>query len=177
MADKTFWIEVDEDEAMRGLDRAQYTAFGGARDLIDDLADAGVHLLEGNVPVYTSYTLRHVERTAAVWRPGGAGGGGNWEAVVGVKAGTSKHPLYVERGTGIYGETGMPYTGKGKDTVKLGRSKPVEVPSRMWFFSNLYGRVIGVREVEGQPAQRFLYRTFVELQPYVRANLLGRAHR
>jgi hypothetical protein len=174
MADKEIEIEVHSEDALRGIDHAYATAFGGARHIIDQLADVGVHLLEANVPIYTSYTLRHVERTGAVWRPGGAGGGGQWEAWVGVKAGTSMHPLYADQGTGIYGTFKRPYTGKGSEIVRLGRSTPMEVPSRMWFFSHLYGKVIGVREVQGQPAQHFLYRTFAELQPYVKARLLVR---
>lgn len=167
MADRTFWIEVDEDEAMHGIERAQLAIGGRVRDLLDDLTDKGVHILTTNVPIYSSYTLRHIDREQAKWHPGGAGGGGTWEAMFGVRAGTSMHPLYVNRGT-------PPYTGSGSEVVTYGRSQPQTVPSRMYFYSKMYGRVIGVRQVEGQKPQLFLYKTFTELRAYVAARLLGR---
>jgi hypothetical protein len=167
MADRIFWIEVDEDTAKHGIDRAQLAIGGKVNRLLEDLARQGVHILQSNVPIYSSYTLRHIDRSQIKWHPGGAGGGGTWETMFGIRAGTSMHPLYANRGT-------PPYTGSGSEVVTYGRSQPQVVPSRMYFFSKMYGRVIGVRSVEGQQPQLFLYKTFTELRAYVSARLLAR---
>lgn len=168
MADRrTFWIEVDEDEAVHGIERAQLAIGGRVDRLLDDLADKGVHILQSNIPIYSSYTLRHIDRENVKWHPGGAGGGGHWETTLGIRSGTSMHPLYADQGT-------PPYTGTGTEVVTYGRSQPQVVPTRMYFYSKLYGRVIGPRYVEGQKGKHFLYKTFTELRAYVGARLLVR---
>jgi hypothetical protein len=162
MADEEryFWFEVEnEDEVMRDLDAYHIVAQRRAKDLLEALAGDGAKLLEENVPTYTSYTLRHVDRTSVTWSPGGAGGGGEYEATVGVKRGTSRHPIYANIGTGIYGERYRSYTAHNPS-------------GRMWFYSQKYGRVIGVESVRGQRAQRFLYITFRELQAFAGARVL-----
>src|ERR1700754_421287 len=125
MADRTFWIDVDEDDAVHGIERAQLAIAGKVNSLLADLRDQGVHILTTNVPVYSSYTLRHIDKESVKWHPGGTGGGGTWETMFGIKAGTSMHPLYVHRGTPAY-------TGTGSEIVTYGRSRPEVVPSRMY---------------------------------------------
>jgi hypothetical protein len=161
MADEWFWIEFEnEDETILKIDAYHIAARRRAKDLLEALAGDGAKLLEENVPTYTSYTLRHVDRSSVEWHPGGLGGGGEYEATVGIKRGTSYHPVYANQGTGIYG----PYI-----------SQPYEAGNptgRMWFYSQRYGRVIGVESVKGQRAQRFLYITFRELQAFASARVL-----
>ena len=159
--ERWLWFEVEnEDELMLELDAYHLVAQRRAKDLLEALTGDGARLLEENVPTYTSYTLRHVDRTSVNWKPGGAGGGGEYESTVGIKRGTSKHPIYANQGTGIYG----PYS-----------KKPYEAGNptgRMWFYSQKYGRVIGVESVRGQRAQHFLYITFRELQAFAAARVL-----
>jgi hypothetical protein len=162
MADERWiWIEVEnEDQAILTLDAHHFAAQRRAKDLLEALTGDGARLLEENVPTYTSYTLRHVDRTSVEWHPGGAGGGGEYESTVGIKRGTSYHPVYVNQGTGVYG----PYI---QQPYAAGNPS-----GRMWFYSVKYGRVIGVESVKGQRAQHFLYITFQELQAVAAARVL-----
>ena len=160
MADeKWIWFEIEnEDEVMVLLDVYHEVLQKRTRDLLNELAEDGVTFLAANVPNYSSYTLRHVDRSSVEWRAAD----GEYEAVVGIKAGTSLHPVYVNRGTGIYGPSGRPY-------------QAFNVTGRMWFYSHVYGRVIGVEEVKGQRAQQFLYTTFNELRIFAQARMLSGA--
>jgi hypothetical protein len=162
MADKYIWFEVEgEDEAILHLEIANELLRKRSKDFLEELSKDGMAFLYANVPDYTSYTQRHVDRSDVHWKPGGAGGGGEYESVVGVKRGTSDHPLYANRGTGVYGPfIKAPYHASN-------------VTGKMWFYSEKYGRVIGVREVRGQRAQHFLYTTFRELQVWAEARLLS----
>lgn len=153
-------IHVDEDEVMRGLDLQERLAKVWLKDFLDSLADKGVEVLHmhapgegkpGN-PYSTDYTQRHIDRSHVAWQPGGAGGGGAYEAIVGVKAGTSRHPIYPERGTGIWGYLGRPYRSLSGNL--------------MHFFSIPHGHVISVYQVAGQRPQRFLYETWRDLAIY-----------
>jgi hypothetical protein len=104
MADKYIWFEVEgEDEAILHLEIANELLRKRSKDFLEELSKDGMAFLYANVPDYTSYTQRHVDRSDVHWKPGGAGGGGEYESVVGVKRGTSDHPLYANRGTGVYG--------------------------------------------------------------------------
>lgn len=159
--DKFIWIEVEgEDEAIRSLEIHHELLNLRAKGLVEELAHDGVTLLHKNVPQYTGYTLRHVDQTGVEWNPGGAGGGGEYEATVGIKAGTSYHPVYVNRGTGEFGPfTGMPYGA-------------INPSGRMWFYWEKVGHVIGVESVRGQKAQNFLYTTFRELQIFAQGRMV-----
>lgn len=161
MADERWiWFEVEnEDELMFNLSVYHGVVVGRAKHLLEELAKDGVSFLMKNVPDYTSYTLRHIDRTDVGWKPGGAGGGGEYQVTVGIKAGTSYHPVYANRGTGIFGPyIKQPYTAKNPT-------------GKMWFYSHIYGRVIGVRSVKGQRAQHFLYTTFREVQVFAQARM------
>lgn len=153
---------------MRGLDLCAELARRQLKNLIDNVADFGLHALEGNVPSYSTYTLRHTDRSDIRWNPGGAGGGGEYEVIVGIKAGTSKHPIYVKSGTGIYGFKRIPY-GALKPRTSAGGTVS---PGLMFFYSQRYGHVISVRSVKGQKPQDFLYTTYREMQVYTGARLL-----
>jgi hypothetical protein len=151
-------FEVDEDEVMRGLDIQEQLGKRFLRDFIDDLADKGVELLERHAPEYTTYTKRHIDRESVRWLPGGAGGGGAYEVVLGVKAGTSYHPVYANVGTGLYGQYG--------DWVQSPTGR------LMYFYSQLYGHVISKYVVAGQRPQQFLYHTWRDLEMFAVARML-----
>lgn len=133
-------IEIEihgEDEALAGMERLELRRRGLARELLDDLADAGVQLLHQYVPVKHGYIFRHVDRTRIRRVPEGH------EATVGIKRGTSLHPLYVNFGTGIYGAYRRPFG-------------PSQSP-----FAN-----------PGQRPQHFLFNTWRDLNLYARARLI-----
>jgi hypothetical protein len=151
----------DEGEIFARIERVEEGQRRRARQMLDNLADFAVFVLRANVPVRTSYLLRHVARTPVVWRPGGAGGGGEWEVVAGVKRGLSRHPLYVEFGTGLYGAVGW-----------------YIVPNRapfMVFRSSITRRIIRATRVRGQRPQRYFYRSWRELEIYARGRVLASA--
>lgn len=158
MADEQIWIEIeDEDNVILGIDIQHAIMQVRAKHLLEELAKDGVTFLEKNVPNYTSYTLRHVDRTSVDMSVGASGI--EYEATVGIKAGTSYHPVYANQGTGIFGpHIKQPYVAHNPS-------------GRMWFYSHIYGHVIGVREVKGQRAQHFLYTTFRELQVFAQARI------
>lgn len=161
MADENthFWVEIENEElVMAGL-----TVYHGfmrhrQRQLLEELAKDGVSFLQKNVPEYTSYTQRHIDRSPVV-----EDADGDSETKVGIKRGTSLHPIYVNAGTGMYGTFKRPYTA-------------FNPTGRMWFFSEKYGRVIGIESVKGQHAQHFLYTTFKELQVFAMARLTTGAY-
>src|SRR4051794_17863770 len=99
MADERhIWIEVEnEDEVMIGLDVYHGVMQARAKGLLAELAQDGVTFLEKNAPNYTSYTIRHIDKEPVT------GDHGEYETTVGVKRGTSYHPVYANQGTGIFG--------------------------------------------------------------------------
>ena len=103
------FVEIDfedEDDILHHIDIIEVKSRLMLKRILDEITSFGYHVLQSHVPRHTSYLLRHVDREQPRWRPGGAGGGGEYESVVGVKRGTSKHPFYVEFGTGLYGAVG-----------------------------------------------------------------------
>jgi len=162
MADERFIsIEINEADAIRWLNRQAERQAHYARELLDDIASFSVHDLRIHVPEFSSYTLRHVDREIVRWVPGGAGGGGEWSTVVGVKSGTSQHPLYAEFGTGIYA------------TPSRGFIEP-NVKPLMSFYSFLYGRRIRIKRAMGQKAQHYFYRSWLATDAYARYRLMGK---
>lgn len=160
----TDWIKIDfegEDEIERAIERREIRAKAEARDLLDDISEAGVTMMRYTVPVYSTYLVRHVDRGPLTWSPGGLGGGGSWQRVFGVKAGTSRHPLYVNFGTGLYGAVGWYIT-------------PVRA-QYLVFYGSLAKRVLRKRSVRGQRPQHFLYETWLEIQVYAQARVLRSA--
>jgi hypothetical protein len=156
------FIEYDfegEDKFMLGLERAERGGHRMAKSMINNLVDFGYHVLQAHVPRHSTYLLRHVSKQSATWRPGGAGGGGSYEGVVGIKRGQSRHPFYVEFGTGLYGAVGwyivprvMPY---------------------MTFYSTLYHRRIRAKKIRGQRPQHYMYATWREMLVYARGRALA----
>jgi hypothetical protein len=151
-------IEDPEDILMR-IDAIVERRRDRSRALLDNLSDFALHALRANVPVDRRYLIRHTDRSELRWRPGGAGGGGSWESVVGVKRGLSKHPLYVEFGTGLYGAVGWYITP--------------QTHAFMTFYSRKYHRLMHVASTRGQRPQPYFYTTWRELTVYARGRLMA----
>lgn len=160
MADRFIEIDVEnEEEILALLDAQTERQRRRAKDIVDDLGDFAMHVIRANTPEFSGYTQRHIGRTPVMWRPGGSGGGGSYEVVAGIKAGRSRHPIYVEVGTGIYG--------------KFAR---IIIPLKaqyMIFFGTRAGRMLAKRYVKGQRAQRYFYASWRELQIYARGRLMA----
>jgi len=55
----------------------------------------------------TGRLAQNIDHTPAVWHPGGAGGGGYWEARAGVKYFGEIYPLLLMKGTGQHKQEGL----------------------------------------------------------------------
>ena len=168
MADKYIYIELEgEDKIILGLERMQVRMQGKLREMIDELAHLAEDALVAFVPTYSLYILDQIDREGPVWMPGGAGGGGEWKAIVGVQEGASRHPIYAEFGTGIYagkgliwasGVTGLTGRYQGVMTFQK-RGEPRRF--RYW--------------VKGQRGQHYMYRTWQITNAVARARVLARS--
>src|SRR5687767_798907 len=104
MSEKQIWIEFeDEHKILRGLILQEKRWRNQAKHLVEDIGTFGLRTLKSRAPNFTSYTVHHADKSSAKFKPGGLGGGGEYEVIVGIKSGTSSHPLYAEQGTGLYG--------------------------------------------------------------------------
>jgi hypothetical protein len=161
MADFNFIEFKFEDESnirlkIRRYERAQKQR---AQNLLEDIGEHAKRHLQAVAPRDQGYLYRHIDRSAIQFYPGGAGGGGEYRTTVGIKRGTSKHPFYVEQGTGIYGDKGAMIT-------------PIS-HSHMTFYGEGAGRILHKKTVKGQKAQRFFYSTWNEVQGYAAGRMLA----
>lgn len=139
-------------------------------------ANYGLYWLRIYVPVSTGYTLRHTDATGAHWRPGGSGGGGEWEATVGVKAGSSRHPIYAASGTGVYAGRGIitPRADRAiASVISTGRLRgQFGGSARPALRLSAPGRPTGYRYwIAGQKGQNFLYATYQQVRLYMGARV------
>lgn len=141
------------------------------RGMIAGAANYGVYWLRLYVPRgQTRRLLQSTDASSATWLPGGAGGGGQWQSVVGVKR-TAPHAAFVAGGTGIYAGRGLIrprhgaapggftwVSGSGRRNNVLTFVKKDE-PRRFVAF------------VTGQRPQHFLYLTFQQIRLYAQARV------
>jgi hypothetical protein len=154
MADKFIDIDIEnEHEVIRHLERVEEHNQRRAREVIEELSKFTENMLTITVPTYNLYIFRHIDRSGPTWMPGGAGGGGEWKAIVGIKEGDSRHPLYVEFGTGIYGNKGDLIWASGVKGL-TGRYQKV-----MTFEKRGEGRKFRYW-IRGQKPQRYMYLTW-----------------
>ena len=92
--------------------------------------------------------------------PGGGGGGGEWKGIVGIKKGASKHPLYVEFGTGIYA---------GKGLIYPRASMSADGVQEAWRRSK--ARYCPLRWTQGSARQHYFYRTWRVLNAHMSARI------
>lgn len=165
---------VDEGKIQRTLDQAEARARDHVKDFLENLGDYVVVQLVANVPFYYGDTLRRVSRTAVVWRPGGAGGGGHWELIAGIKAGFSGAPVYAEFGTGIYAGRGLIGPRTDRAAVDVIATKRPRLQGGQRNAALALQDKSGLRfrhSVKGQRPQRYFYRTWQELNIYASARI------
>jgi hypothetical protein len=150
-----------EEKIILALERQEVQQQANLRELVDDLATFSAFWLISHVPVYDSYLMRHIDRDGPQWFPGGAGGGGEWKAVVGIKDGRSRHPEYVEFGTGIYAGKGRvyPVTKSALAFRKRGEGGGKQIV-RAW--------------TRGQRPQQYFYITWRSLNAYAAAKVAAK---
>lgn len=192
MADKNIEIRWENEERFEALlALMEDTVRRRARGLVEDLEQRTKLALMMNVPKgETLYLVKHVASSGVSYQAGGRSegnvpGGGEYVAVVGVKHGHSMHPLYVHRGTGIYGPGGAPIRPKRDRAISVYIIAPDAPPSRqrrkrtdgqsrkaaMTFQKRGEARQFR-RLVQGQPGQPFLYMSWREAQLYASRRLL-----
>jgi len=193
MADKNIEIRWENEEAFeRLLDQMEIAARRKGRNLVEDMELRAKLRLMLNVPKgETLYLVRHVASSGVSYQAGGRSeggvpGGGEYVAVVGIKAGHSMHPLYVNRGTGIYdtrpGASRQPIRPRADrayqvyiiapgDRQKTKRKAGHNRRATMTFQKRGEPRKFR-RSVKGQPPQPFLYTTWREMQLYAGARLV-----
>ena len=160
MADRFFDIEIEgEEKLFLALKRVEEKNQRMARDLVEDMTQVGAFWLIAFVPQYSSYIMNHIDRSGPTWFPGGPGGGGEWRGIVGIKAGASKHPLYVEFGTGVYAGKGKIYPRKPGGVLAFRKQGEEE------------GKAIFRKWIWGQPGQHYFYQTWRVLQAHMAARL------
>ena len=150
----------NEERVIQSLRSIEARLRTNLRNLVDDIADNASVALVGQVPQGKNYILNHINRAGPVWMPGGAGGGGEWKAIVGISKGTSEHPLYVEYGTGIYAGRGQIFPSKPWGVIAF-RKKGEE-----------QGRAIFRQWIWGQPGQYYFYNTWRWLNIYAAERIL-----
>lgn len=159
MADRYIEIELEgEEKIMLALERQEERVRGEARELVDDLSKFAAFWLISHVPTYTTYIMQHIDRDGPTWFPGGAGGGGEWKAIVGIKDGRSRHPEYVEFGTGIYAGKGLIYP-RTKEALAFRKG------------GEGGGKQIVRSFTHGQMPQQYFYITWRSLNAYAAARI------
>jgi hypothetical protein len=149
-------------------------------DMADDTAHEATVWLRLYTPKWTGYTLRHIDQTKAHWTPGGAGGGGSWTSIAGIKRGESFHPMYAAMGTGIYVGRGLivPRSfGSRPNTIQefeqtrrnIGRNSNARY-DRLHYRTR-FGAARTALYVRGQNPKPFLYLAYQSTLAYARGRV------
>ena len=171
MADRFIEIEIEnEEKIILALERMQERQQRNLREMVNELANTASLTLIALTPQYNNYIMNKIDRDGPVWMPGGAGGGGEWKAIVGVKEGESKHPLYVEFGTGIYGGKGRLIFASGVHGLTGARQGVMAFKKR----GEGGGKWIVRYWVRGQRGQRYFSRTWQVTNAVARSRILAR---
>lgn len=174
--DLTFTVRVDgERELLLAFDRIELWPKTHGRDLVDFLATHSEFWTRIYAPVgETGGLIKAIDKTKVQWHPGGAGGGGTWEATAGVKpVNTARaeqriYPGFVHGGTGkasggfIYAKGAKSPTGNKHPVMTLQKGGEEDVRFRY--------------RVRGQKANPFVMKAFHHTSIYARVRLhtLGR---
>jgi len=166
-AKKYIDIEIEgEEKIILALERMEDRQRQELREIVDEFSKFSAFWLIAHVPTYDTYLMNHIDRDGPVWMPGGAGGGGTWQAVVGIKEGRSRHPLYVEQGTGIYAGKGLIWASGVKGLT--GRYQKVMTFQK-------HGEPRKFRSwTRGQPPQQYFYGTWRALNAFAMAKMAAR---
>lgn len=179
----------NEDQFEKLLDAMGLAAHRKARNIAEDLEVRARLRLMLNVPKgETLYLVRHVASSGVAYRAGGRSeggvpGGGEYVVIVGIKHGSSMHPLYVGvTGTGLYGPRRQmirPRADRAYQVYiiapgpreRMKRKAGHNRRATMTFQKRGEPRKFR-RAVRGQPPQPFLYQTWREMELYARSRLL-----
>ena len=197
MADKDIEIFWENEEGFEKLlDAMELAVRRKGRNLVEDMELRARLKLIANVPKgQTLYIVRHVASSGVHYQAGGRSeggiaGGGEYVAVVGIKAGSSLHPLYVHRGTGIYdtrpGASKLPIRPRADRAYQVFIIAPDSVQANRYRKKRRAGHGHKAtmtfqkrgeprkfrRSVKGQPPQPFLYMTWREMQLYASSRLV-----
>ena len=165
MADKYIEIKIeDEKDIILGLERMEARQQRKLREIMVELSNVASLSLISLVPQYSNYIMNQINREGPTWMPGGAGGGGEWKGIVGVREGASRHPLYVEFGTGIYAGRGLIWARRG-GLILTGRRQSV-----MTFQKQGEPRKFRYW-IRGQRGQHYFYTTWQALNAYARVRM------
>ncbi len=127
------------------------------RKLVEDAAKAAASKMYVEAPVgKTGGLKRRIDWSHAFFHPGGAGGGGYWEAHAGVTAG-DPYPTHVFHGTGIYGPTGeriKPATGNVMVLYGLEKSREFDFSKNNVVLGKPRIGPIYTRSIKGQRPQQ-----------------------
>jgi hypothetical protein len=171
MTDKYIDIHVEGEEKIQAALRMQGARQeANLREMVDELADVASLALIMNVPRRNDYIIEHIDRAGATWMPGGSGGGGEYKAIVGIKEGSSRHPIYVEFGTGIYAGRGLIWPTRGPG-VLTGKHAPV---MRFEKRGESGGKGIFRYWTRGQRGQHYFYLTWRVLNAVAEARILAK---
>lgn len=121
------------------------------RGILEGMANYSVHWMRIYAPSFSGYLRRHISTSQARLTSTGM-----WEVSAGVRRGDSRHPLYVEGGTGLYGFR--------RDTIK-----PLRAKFMVWYRGGRWHRA---RETKGQHAQPFVYMAYQQTKLYAHARML-----
>lgn len=166
-------VQLEGDRTLElGLTLIQAKARERLRGIVGGWSHYTLYWLRLYVPVDSGYTLRHTDASTPTWRPGGPGGGGEWVSTVGIKTGTSRHPLYRAFGTGLYAGRGLirPHHPGGFTLVSRN-------PRRGVLTFQKRGEQRRFRYwVRGQRGRNFLYAAYQQARIYANARVhtLGR---
>lgn len=174
-------VEVEGDEnLLLAFDRIEAWPRRQGQDFLDWLTSNAAFWIRIYAPQgETGALIRHVNRTAVGWHPGGAGGGGTYEAMAGVRgidtAGSRRiYPTWVEKGTA---NQGRGYIYPRGDASRLpAKTSAADLRRKRW------GKVLTFQKqgeprkyryrVRGQRPQPFVFAAFHQVSIYTRARML-----
>ena len=146
------WYEVQEHDTNVVL---QWRAVKGFREEITSTikraADEAGAYMATHVPFHSGQMYHAIYVTPVTYKPGGAGGGGTYEAEVGLEASLAPHAEWVIEGTGIYNRT-SPSKGIFTGTY-----------NGVFRFEKDFGEVVYTPVVHGMKPQRAWFEDAQEL--------------
>lgn len=172
-------IEGDE-ELILALDRIQVWPRLQGKSFLDWLSSNAAFWIRIYAPQgETGELVRNIGKTGVYWHPGGAGGGGVYESMAGVRPpqtlrGPSTYPLSVEKGTANKGRGYIyPRDDRAPASVlatRRPRRQSGEAGGAMSFYFR--GDKIFRKRVRGQKPQPFVFAAFHQTSIYTRVRML-----
>jgi hypothetical protein len=130
----------------------RFRAIAGLKDQVRDAlqlaADVGADYMKTHVPFYEGAMYRAIfSMVGTDYLPGGAGGGGYYEARFGLDATQAPHAEHVIEGTGIFGPR--------RNIIRTTNDGPMRFEAR--------GNIVFAQSTIGQPPQTEWFEDAIEL--------------